>query len=298
MRFRFGFGPGRTVLPDMKSMILRSPAAMLSAALLLTGCGQGAASPDSHPPLAQLNGVIHSTAVSTPQEVRVALVWRILSANAELKVASELGVHAEFPAQFTFDINELPPEAALGPINSSDDKPIAGVRVAEGTLIVYEDLNGNDKLDLISSDATAPSPDLVLGTPADLDIGYLEGTIPPDLVPDLAQPGFHVIQYYDDGGVVGLRRLPISTQIAIDLTADPRLTSALCEWKNPNSCPPPGTAGAPDPCIPPGAKVTCMPDGSFTYEICSPLASLCDQACGGAGYSAPGDPRPPGWPCP
>jgi hypothetical protein len=273
---------------------------LLCFAILAAGCGNGAAPRDYNPPLVELNGLIRSSSVSTPPDVRVALVWKVFSSNAILNVARELSVHAQFPIQFRLDVTDLPPKEALRPIYASlPGPPIPNVSAAEGTLVVYEDLNGNGVLDLIPPNSSTPSPDRVLGIPAGMDIEYIEGTIPPANGSDPVPSGFDILQYYaGPNNIEYFKRLPISTEIDIDLTADPRLTRAICDWQNPDACLPPGTPGAPDLCIPPGAKITCMADGSFTYEICSPLGSLCDQPCSHAGYGPPPSPRPANWPCP
>src|SRR5262249_1608251 len=120
--------------------------------LSIAACGT-AAGATYDPPLLSFNGTIASSSVATAATVRVALVWKLPdSAGASLQAAQELAVRAEFPATFHLDVGQLPPPEVITPIESTKTGPTAATGYAFGTLVVYEDTNGNGKLDLVPID--------------------------------------------------------------------------------------------------------------------------------------------------
>jgi len=66
-------------------------------------------------------------------------------------------VDTNFPSGFTVQLTEPPPAAAVYPYPN-----VSGVSVATGDLVVYDDRNGNGRLDPSTVDVM--SPDLVLGS--------------------------------------------------------------------------------------------------------------------------------------
>jgi hypothetical protein len=184
MRFRLTFEHLASVFPNMKL----TTQAFFLAAVASVACGK-AAGPHYNSPYATLHGAITSASVATPPSVRVALVWQVQAqGKTYLKSAQELGVETQFPVEFQLDVTQLPPPEAMSPQGPS-------FRFALGTLVVYEDLNGNGQLDLLPLDATS-SPDLVLGVPGSYAILYVEGDFPniPSLVQGGSiQPGFNLL---------------------------------------------------------------------------------------------------------
>ncbi len=275
---------------------------------LCVGCGQ-AAGPHFNPPFATLFGVITSSSVPTPSEVRVALVWRKRDPEGNiLRVAQELGVRADFPVRFRLDIDTLPPADAIN-VGMADGSVDPTFHYATGSLIIYEDVNGNGTLDLLPTDAVG-TIDRVLGIPEHLSVFYVESSVPRS--PTGSQRGFNLRreppQVDPQPGAatcspvtVGTRQyLPLSSEIQVALTADPELSREMCARTTPA---PDGGCTGPS-CfpglVPPGALVTCNPGGtSYVYKLCQPATLCASSSCDyGCGQRSPGDPIPPDWPCP
>jgi hypothetical protein len=257
-------------------------------------CGAGAGA-DYSQAYATLHGSIASSSVKTTSEVRVALVWQrvsVQSAAAGLRSVQELGLRAQFPASFQMQINALPPSEALSSIDAAKAAK-AGIdpnlHLAAGTLVVYEDSNGNGKLDLLSINASS-TIDRVLGVPQGLTLLYVEGTPPSPAAKGYfsgltLQRGFNLLQ--EPGWQSGNRLtvstawslLPLSTEIPIVLTAAPQLSQYVCQ-NDPgliNECavstgPFMGNPSVPAPTLPPNC------------DLSSPAAGA------PASGSAPGDP--------
>ncbi len=278
----------------------RVPVGLLLVLATLASCGT-AAGPGYDPPVLTLHGAITRSDVPTPATVRLALLWkRRPPEGTTLGVAQELSVRAEFPVSFEASVSALPPEEAMtpGPAGS-------GYRFAVGTVLAYDDRNGNGKLDLAPLDGT-PDADVILGAPERLSVYYLEGTPGSDL-PAGVKPGFNlwvepalsdptppaaVCGPTADGPVQILRP---DSDVSIALTASPALTRLICEDR-PETAPNAGPLGQPMT-----YQATCSPDGtSYVLERCTDPAGLCHQAwcyyqCGSL---PPGGTKPAGWPCP
>src|SRR6266478_122607 len=178
MHSRFTSGPRALVFPgdakkaaanppDSRFPIFRTPGrlamrttskAFILFPLLAAACGSGAG-PDYNRSFATLHGSIAGSSVQTTSEVRVALVWEHVNTEpgvTALKSTQELGLRAQFPSNFQMDINALPPKEALSQMDPAK-AATAGIdpnlRMAAGTLVVYEDSNGNGKLDLLTVDS-------------------------------------------------------------------------------------------------------------------------------------------------
>ena len=130
----------------------------------------------------------------------------------------------------------------------------ADFALAVGTIVAYEDLNGNGKLDLVDDEATS-YVDRVLGANEDLLLVYTEGkTFPPELVaPNGSKPvpGYNLLRIPRcvgeataeaasgpsgegstttsscDGDDFGW--LPITTLYDLPLTAEPRFATLMCK---------------------------------------------------------------------
>jgi hypothetical protein len=299
-----------------------------AVALALAACGGAPGNPYGTP-VATLQGTITAAAVSTPSELHVALVWdHITEHDGELRSAQEVNVRAEFPVRFKIDILDPPPLEAMNAL-SPEDAQQAGVdpstfRFALGSVLVYEDGNGNGKLDLLTLNATT-SIDRPLGA-AKPWIIYVEGAPPADgLFGVSLVPGFNLIaestaSCNTDNGVdefcrPRLESLPLTTELDIALSNDPRLAALLCQngggavsggGGGAGSDPSAGGDGAGEPAGPgfvppdPGATVDCAEDNrSFVADKCEQPTLCSDTTCvRQTGQLQPGEPVPAGWPCP
>jgi hypothetical protein len=267
--------------------------------------------------------------VTTPSTVRVALVWKLdpqtgASGSSSFRTVQELDVRAEFPVSFSIDVRALPPAEAMRQIGNGAPRPGLANAYAIGTLLVYEDANGNGKLDLLPVDATT-SVDRVLGTPKGLEIIYLEGGgIPknPEALPgdeDVLDhdPGFNLIVEPARapiepgctacGGPVGpWTKLPLQGDLQIALTADPRLAQALCAETGyvstvaQSGCQPCVGAACASCTIPSAAAVRCDADKTaFVATTCASASVCAAVTCQTvSGRRDVGLPVPAGWPCP
>ncbi len=293
--------------------------------LTLLGCGT-AAGPSYDPPFVTLHGTITSSAVATPATVRVALVWNLdpkVAPASSFRAVQELDVRAEFPVGFRLDVRTLPPADAMRHIDPSKTVPGYANAFAIGTLVVYEDTNGNGKLDLVAVGGT-PS-DRVLGAPERLEIIYLEGggfpkdpqALPTDEGALDHSAGFNLIVEPTRadlvpgctgcGGPVGpWTKLSLDADLSIALTAEPQLSRALCEQTGGDVAV--GTSGC-APCIgeacarckvPANAKVTCSADRTaFVAKSCAAATLCAERTCETvSGRRDGGAPVPAGWPCP
>lgn len=153
------------------------------------GCvgGEGAATSDYNPPfppLGTITGAVEmGTAPPPTGDVHMALVWSgHTSGNA--KIGQDIRIQTEVdgiasPVKFRLDITSPPPSESLEqqqvPRLPNRGSGIDEARMAAGQLVVYEDGNGNGKLDFIP-DGASSSPDRLLGVDEAHDIRYLEGT--------------------------------------------------------------------------------------------------------------------------
>ncbi len=278
---------------------------------LAVGCGR-AASHDYNPPFVSLSGVITSSSIATPSQVRVALVWKHRDPEGNLlRSAQELAVEAQFPVRFRLDINSLPPTESMNQRKTADGQFDPNWRYATATLIVYEDADGNGVLDLLSSDVE-PTVDRVLGAPEHLSVFYVEGSAVQRGGPG-AQLGFNLRReplladpapgdsQCAQVPVGSQEYLPLSTEIPVALTAAPELSREMCAVMGPTSTDG-GCTGptCPSTSIPPGTQVTCSSDQTaFVYKVCQSAGGLCGSVscqyvCG---RRLPSDPIPPDWPC-
>jgi hypothetical protein len=299
-------------------------------ALSAAACGGGlSGSTDRPSTLATVQGQIDNPS-KLPLEstaFRVAIVWSIVDADSGLtkvKMAEDIPVTPVFPAQFQLALTEPPPSDAM------NDGWNGAAIVAFGSIVAYEDLNNNGKLDLI--DPNAPQAiDRVVAVPEDYTLVYIEGDvakIPPKAADDngaMPSVGFNLYQVQPlgewacNGGPViegvtppscpGFLWKSMSTPLTLSLSADPTLSVFMCNGGTSGGVSGGGSgtpgnlneftmSGLPLKSDP---HLSCAADGrSFTYSRCMPVAvkSLCDVElqCQQTRYLLPAT-TPTGWPC-
>jgi hypothetical protein len=280
--------------------------------------------------------------------VRVAVLW--MTSNVGYKSAYDVPVVPVFPSKFRVELLDPPPEAAM--VNFGDDVvaptgdnenvsrpktlplPAHAYAVgpqsasfAVGTIVAYEDRNGNGQLDLLDPDA--PPVDRVLGANEELLLVYVEGGLPPaGFFSAISEPtkGYNLLRQPPceaslptsgsatpaacEPGVW----LPITTLYDLPLTAEPQFASLMCGSTGtatdhyatvsnvqPGETPPP----APGPDGWPSADeagVVCGAGGTtYTWGRCeSASTGLCRATqvrCSEHTYSLPEGTPPPEWPC-
>jgi hypothetical protein len=278
---------------------------LLLCSTLAAACGNTAGQNDGQP-YVTLTGQIQSSLTNVQGAVRTAVVWEVASQN-EARVSQEIVVGGSFPASFTLPITVLPPEAAM-----QDAQPGEGStsRYAIGTLVVYEDTNGNGKLDLVALDE--PAVDRILGTLPDEALFYFEGAPPPaaDFMGLTTSSGFNLvaIQEFAPNPEVACEPgcpqqvtrpwsvVPFSTPLSIQLTGSPALSSLLCGTDTGAGA----IGGGPASLPPTGAQVTCSADGNaYEWSSCPAASSPCDAPSCTLGWGTrDAGTTPAGWPCP
>jgi hypothetical protein len=221
-------------------------------------------------------------------------------------VAQELAYEPIFPIEFRFDITAPPPvEAQVHP-----DEPGWDGVAAVGSLVAYQDLNGNGRLD--GCPLEGPCPDLVLGASTSWGGGageqvmiiYVDRPYSDESVS--FEPGLNLVQFIE--GEPNPVVLPRDASIHIELTDVREVQQMACEAVcangtgagGPAACPP----DAPDcmvvvPPVPEGATLECDPDGrqyQWQRTECPSVCSCTSETF--AQYLAPDDAVPAGWPCP
>jgi len=273
--------------------MLRSPSLrllLLAAAAAVSGCDADVA-PGYAPQLLVLKGRITRAPVALPSSLRVALGWATLgpvpqdggfNALRQLTIEGSAQdvpvVDVRLPARFQLAVERLPEP-------SSFFLRAGGVGAAIGELLLYEDGNGNGRLDL--TDPAGPvSPDRLFATTPGITIEYLEG---PGNADAGVAPGFAALgtawtvpppcaEPYS-----GASAFPIALdQLDVELLDDPQ---------------PPPCSVAPVPfgaCQPaPGAAVECNSDhsGYRTISVQAP-GTVCEQRGPCASRECFGHPSP------
>ena len=273
----------------------------LFSSLALAACS-GSAGPSDGQPYATLQGTVSSSLTDLAGPSRAAVIWEAASGD-QVRVTQDIAVGGTFPASFTLPLTALPPEAAL---QTADD----GTPFSIGTVVVYEDDNGNGKLDLVSLDQ--PATDRILGTLPNEVLFYIQGTPPPPSAFDGVQlaTGFNLVALpvYEpspdascEPGCMPVEThdfeiVPLTTALTIELTGSPALASLLCGTDQGQ-----GGSGSVAPSLPPaGATVTCSADGTaYEYTLCPVPATPCSTETCQSGWGAIGKgPTTTSWPCP
>jgi len=273
-----------------------------------------------------------------------------LKPHSILKVSQETEINSEFPSFFQLSVNELPPAAAMMVLSELEDELPEGRSVALGAIVVYHDGNDNNELDLLEEEATE-SADTVLGSPEGLLVVYLEGEpfeIEDEGNTLRVESGFNLLQLSNETAENVCRlaneaceqqaanldeidvcfddltdcldevsaqnppvSLPLDSEIIINLTSDPHLTSMLCQASGLE-----GSGGSgpehfrfdpSDPSTfdpdnwPEGMQIFCKEDGlEFEYHYAVDQGTLCyDSEIAGSGSMAwrEGETLPDFWPC-
>jgi hypothetical protein len=191
----------------------------------LTGaCGGFSENPDEPAVLATVEGEItNPNGQEPPQNLRVALIW----SGRQFNVAHELEVVPEFPARFSLQIDQLPPEGAMAGSEVLERIP-PGMRAAFGTVVGYVDRNQNARLDMVETGAESYIDELV-ATNTELSILYIEAT-------DAALAEFEQshgmrpprgFNFLHSGGD-GLTFSPLTENYELVLTPSPMLDALMC----------------------------------------------------------------------
>ncbi|MBX3201710.1 MAG: hypothetical protein KF894_26470 [Labilithrix sp.] len=287
-------------------------------------------------PLAVIQGQLSTSndGVRPASDVRVAVVWS--SSATGFRTSVDVRASPVFPSKFRLELSDPPPAAVMvrpsdGPSpaptedNTNPNPPTrpktthatSSVAYAIGSVVAYEDLDGDGQLGLI--DADTPPTDRVLGANEELVIVYVEGD-PAGLgaTDGSTKPvrGYNLLRQPrcapSKRGPVTCAEpvwLPITTLYELPLTADPRLAEQMCRsaggqsHASANKRLPPKPAPGPDgwPARD-DASVACSADGnSYKYFRCSSTSiGLCkgtSETCMEETWTLPTTPAPAEWPC-
>ena len=328
-------------------MQFKRTALILGCLGTLPACGDLGDS-DERSPLAVIEGQLSTTSASlkTPSNVRVAVVWN--SSATGYKSSLDVNVSPVFPSKFRLELVEPPPASAMvGALDATpaptQDNPLgqqvhvqtrpanangSATRYAIGSIVAYEDLNGDGQLNLVDG---GQSPiDRVLGTNASLLVVYVEGDVPavdPFYASSVPTRGYNLLKAPRCAPAKrGLGAPPeaceprawlsISTPYELALTAEPQLAELMCAsafgqstasptssnvapGEEPPPAPGPGPAGWPKR---DDANLVCSADGKTYsyYECTSTSEGLCKathERCSVDVRAWPSSPPPAEWPC-
>jgi hypothetical protein len=262
-------------------MMLRHLTLTAASLALASGCGSFAEEPGESRPLGELSGQLGNRSTSAvPQHLGVALIW----GGMEKRIVDELQVPPEFPASFTLEIDQPPPEE-----NFLAGPPFPeGFRIAFGSVIGYEDVNQNGRLDLVDEEATSFIDRVVAENP-DLWVSYTEGS---EEALDAAEPlydnrpirGLGLLRFFIEGGNPHGTFVPLSAGFDLELSDGPLNDRVMCQgeriYRNGE--------------YPPGGR--CEADGSrYVLEPEVDPSKVC-KVFTFAAFERP-DPVPANWPC-
>lgn len=305
----------------MRNHLLFSSALLSVLAATAGGCGNLDGHTGTQQPLATIQGSLDAQGgFSAPgNDVRIAVVW--IDAVNGFSVSEDLPIQPVFPSSFVIQLTAPPPASAM--ITESS------IQVAQGVVVAYEDLNGNGKLDLVAADA-GQFIDKIVGANPSMDIVYVAGTIPADLLPDSGQvgtpqSGYNLFQMgtcvvtpdagLDEAGAHPLtcdsQWFPMSTPYDLTVSESPKQNEIMCQgygagtsgegsggstwYVDQNGTPPGGYPAA-------GAQgLVCDGQQSYVFTTCADQQltlctdmEVCDTSSVALGSAAP----PAGWPCP
>lgn len=302
-------------------------ATALLAFTLVLGCDPATNPGEPGPALWSVRGsVVDADAGATGGDLRVAFLWtRWMPAAGEggegepfvASIAEDVPIEAVFPSSFTIDIRRPPPAGAILDGALLEDE-LAGVHIALGVVVVYEDGDGDRSLDLMPPDATE-FVDTIWGTtsesfeegPGVWALIYLEEPDPLEIEGIVLQPGLNLLGAEEgEGGELETAILPGGTPVTITLRDDPMLRVLACEQGVESS----GMGGAAPTHVAPsdvpedlpgGVEPRCLDGGrALAWEelvveqeggVCSPITTTSFP------YESrlePGAPAPAAWPCP
>lgn len=271
---------------------------------LLFGCGEttlspGAVTHELRQPIVTLRAsVVQRQGRLDEQNLRAAVSWTSL---ADLRqIATDIAVSPAGFGGFTVAIDELPPEIAMG--------GVAGDRTAFGTLVLYQDRNGNGVLDQVPFEARA-APDRVLGDSApgsDHELYFISFF---ESANEEHGKGFFVEKWSILADDVRTEYLPIDTPIPVVVTGNPDDFASYMCTNNPlsprifNTPRPTTLADALPEAVTPNS-VVCEDSGlrvswgicDNTVTACSP-GTFCVERADRTISLSMFDERPADWPC-
>lgn len=297
---------------------------LVAVPLCLSACGGLAEDPNKSEPLASISGTIVVEPGSTvPAAAHVALVWQGKGEDGWLgfNVAQDLAVEPGFPAGFELPLSGPPPASALFDADETFGPGAAGSLVAFGSVIAYDDKNGNGHLDLVEPTATS-FVDGIVGANEELVVVWFPETPTGALADAVRDPqgnvpgaGFSLYHVHDnfcplidipedspecDDPVRTVKEwLPIDASFELLIDDGATVSSLMCERVG--DLPTPSSSEAyPAPDAP---GLTCRDGGHiFTFETCvTPAVPVCgaDPSCSiQDGKISESDAVPAGWPCP
>lgn len=215
---------------DRMKTLLRASMGVLTAAMLMMGCGGGApVMPDYRgEPLVTLKGqLLLGEHVQVDEPVRLALVWykdRADIGQPQEIVTEDIVYEPSFPVDFTFHLYAPPPPEALTEDSSG--------RFGFAILVAYRDDNHNGKLD--------PIP--VGGVRQDKVLGATQSFFDEDgpcyrlsYTEDAGGQNGHFTLFHTPGGEtfpivrpVAAEAVPLDTPIALTLSGENELDALLC----------------------------------------------------------------------
>lgn len=303
-----------------------SASLLLATTALLAGCGSLDGHTDRPDVLTNIHGTLDTPSGPAPTgNVRIALVWMGLA--SDVNSSEDLPIQPIFPAQFTLALHHAPPADAMLRESSADGVAQADAsvpydfQIAYGSVVAYEDRNGNGALDLVRDDAGA-FIDQVLAIDSSSAVVFLQGEVPQGVLKVTLTPGYSLLTTHAgcpsppvyDGSVNcdWDRVLPIDTPLHLTVSNDPQLNEIMCstyghhagssgtalQWSVTEQGTPPGGYPASD-----AAGLACSPSGgSYRYQRCV-LVGFCkgEEDCidwSVTLFDAAPTAKPAGWPCP
>ncbi len=289
----------------------------LVSALLLpiaAGCGSLSDAPGDASALATMNGTLSvASGAQAPSSVRVALVWRTDMGDGDSRgfnVAEDLEVAPQFPARFQLTVRSAPPSSAL--VRPEDDFDMS---IALGSVVAYEDKNGNGKLDLVPAKSTS-FVDGIVGANDELIVVWLPKEPTAALAREMRDPqgglphaGYNLYKRHTPvctiaGGGNGdaepvpgapatpcndtadIRWLPIDAPFDLPIVTDPKFNKLMCQSADPGPGPdgPPQADPRPDP-LPPSGPTPSGPSGQPVPQGPFPAPGARGLVCSADGRS-------------
>ena len=272
---------------------------LLIAATTLAGCGYIDAPSDPGEALWTLNCRIDQTAPGLePTDLRLAFIWarELGPTNGVVGISQDAPIKPRFPASFSVDLYDLPPEQAM----IAGDDELAGLDIAVGLLLIYDDRNHNGQLDLLQQGAVNPV-DYRLGPAEQYLLVFTTGRPTGQSVAGLAvEPGLNLFLI---NGPQGTEKLDLSQVLGISLVNSGISQNQMCIY-------PPAYSvserdlGQVDPGqVPDEAQITCTDAGhALSFDTIDwEQAGLCEEITEvhlkGSATIEHGQPPPAGWPC-
>ena len=164
--------------------------------------------------------------------LRVAFIWeQDIQENGAALISQDVPVVPEFPARFTLELYDPPPESTMHDGAELEEELAAyDFRIAVGQILVYDDLNGNGQLDILHADAQA-YVDRVLGHAEDYWVVFVEGTPPTDPFENIVfEQGLNLIHFEEnpDSFEDRVQQLDLSMEFDIAVGQYPELQYLMC----------------------------------------------------------------------